>query len=92
MINEVTSGSLAKNGKQNEIIGYVNSIINTDVQVSQLGDGEPDRPGFHITESQSILVLPPSGIPEGFEETAVTLCQNGSPVAGTIIFRPDEEE
>jgi hypothetical protein len=58
MIEEVTSGSLAKNGKLNEVIRYLNSIINTHVEISELGDGSPDRPGFHITPNQSLLVIP----------------------------------
>ena len=29
------------------------------------------------------------GLPEGYVETAVTLCQNGSPVTGSILFKPD---
>lgn len=29
------------------------------------------------------------GIPEGYVETAVILCQNGSPVTGSILFKPD---
>lgn len=33
-----------------------------------------------------------NGIPEGYVETAVTLCQNGAPVTGTILFKPDTVE
>ena len=29
------------------------------------------------------------GLPGGYVETAVTLCQNGSPVTGSILFKPD---
>ena len=29
------------------------------------------------------------GIPEGYEETAVILCENGSPVNGSILFKKD---
>jgi hypothetical protein len=29
------------------------------------------------------------GLPEGFAETAVTLCQNGSPITGEILFKAD---
>jgi hypothetical protein len=29
------------------------------------------------------------GLPDGYVETAVTLCQNGSPVTGSILFKPD---
>lgn len=91
MIDEVTSGSLAKNGKLNEVIRYLNSIINTHVEISDIGDGSPDAPGFHITENQSLLVIPEGGLPEGYVETSVTLCQNGSPVDGSILFKIDEE-
>lgn len=65
MIDEVTSGSLAKNGKLNEVIRYLNSIINTHVEISELGDGSPDRPGFHITQDQSLLVIPEAEIGSG---------------------------
>ena len=30
-----------------------------------------------------------NGLLEGYVETAVTLCQNGSPVTGSILFKPD---
>lgn len=30
------------------------------------------------------------GVPNGYEETDVILCQNGSPVSGQILFKPDE--
>ena len=30
-----------------------------------------------------------NGLPGGYVETAVTLCQNGSPVTGSILFKPD---
>jgi formylmethanofuran dehydrogenase subunit A len=29
------------------------------------------------------------GVPDGYVETSVTLCQNGSPVTGSILFQPD---
>ena len=32
---------------------------------------------------------PSNGVPEGYVETSVTLCQNGSPVSGSILFQPD---
>ena len=88
MIDQVTQGSLAKNGKLNEVIEHLNSIIDCSVIVSELGDGDADRPGFHVTSDNSILVLPPQ--PDGYVETAVTLCQDGSPVAGSILFKADE--
>lgn len=29
------------------------------------------------------------GIPDGYEERAVILCDGGTPVSGTILFKPD---
>ena len=29
------------------------------------------------------------GLPSGYTETAVTLCQNGSPITGKILFKAD---
>ena len=29
------------------------------------------------------------GVPDGYEETDVILCQDGSPVSGQILFKPD---
>lgn len=29
------------------------------------------------------------GIPDGYTETAVTLCENGSPITGSILFNAD---
>lgn len=29
------------------------------------------------------------GLTNGYEETAVTLCENGSPIEGKILFKPD---
>ena len=95
MIDEVTQGSLAKNSKLNEVIAYLNSIINVTVKPSLIegDDGEPDRPGFHITENDSTLIVPGGSgdLPEGFVEQSVTLCVDGSPVEGTILFKPNEE-
>ena len=92
MIDEITQGSLAKNSKLNEVIAYLNSIINVTVKPSLIegDDGEPDRPGFHITENDSTLIVP-GGDLEGFVEQSVTLCVDGSPVEGTILFKPNEE-
>jgi len=96
-INKVTQGSLAKNKKLNEVIEAINSIAN--MSVKQGAEGEAPR--FVFAKNQSQLVT--SGattsdddgdggggdLPSGFAETAVTLCQNGSPITGKILFKAD---
>jgi predicted DNA-binding antitoxin AbrB/MazE fold protein len=43
-----------------------------------------------IKQSENNTVIEVSGgIPEGYEETDIILCQNGSPVNGKILFNPD---
>jgi len=52
--------------------------INNDINeqgIDGLGATTPDDGG--------------DGLPEGYEETSVILCQDGSPVSGTILFKPD---
>lgn len=53
-------------------------------------------PGLKYTPSDNNAVLElvkteeeGGGVPEGYVETEVILCQNGSPVAGTILFKED---
>jgi len=96
-INEVTQGSLAKNNKLNEVIGAINSIAN--MSVKQGGEGEAPRFIFAKNKSELIITggsagVPDGGgaggaggVPDGYVETAVTLCQNGSPVNGSILFK-----
>jgi hypothetical protein len=31
-----------------------------------------------------------NGVPDGYVEREVILCENGEPITGTILFRPDE--
>jgi len=45
-----------------------------------------------VTQSDSNTVIEikaGSGVPEGYVEQAVTLCVNGAPVAGNILFKAD---
>lgn len=47
-----------------------------------------------LSEENSHLVVEGGeggeGLPEGYVETSVILCQNGQPVNGTILFKEDE--
>lgn len=50
-----------------------------------------------VTQSDSNTVIeikagsgvPEGGVPEGYVEQAVTLCVNGAPAAGNILFKAD---
>jgi hypothetical protein len=87
-IEKVTQGALAKNKKLNEIIEKLNPLLNIEVN-----EVEEDAPlEIEYSDNNVVLRVPASGgggVPEGYVETAVTLCQNGSPVTGSILFKPD---
>mgnify|MGYP001601812400 CR=1 FL=1 len=89
-INKVTSGSLAKSNKLNEVIQTMNALANMTVRAA---DGE-EAPKLIISDNNSTLITSGGGggggaLPEGYVETSVTLCQNGSPVEGSILFKAD---
>ena len=85
-IEKVTQGALAKNKKLNEIIERLNPLLNIEVN-----EVEEDAPlEIEYSDNNVVLRVPSGGgVPEGYVETAVTLCQNGSPVTGSILFKPD---
>lgn len=92
MIEKVTNGSIAKNKKLNEVIAAVNSLIGMTVREGS----SAESPKLVFGERNSELITTGGGtgdgggggVPEGYVETAVTLCQNGSPVTGSILFKP----
>lgn len=78
------SPTLMQAAKANELIDLMNGLMQ-----SKGSDGINV-----IVEGSGRLVIglddtAGGGLPEGYEETAVTLCQNGSPVAGSILFKAD---
>lgn len=90
-ITKSTRGSLAKTKKQNEIIQKVNAIENMTVRAAT----DEEAPRLIVSDNNSELIVPGGGggggggLPDGYEETAVVLCQNGSPVNGQILFKED---
>ena len=85
-IEKVTQGALAKNKKLNEIINRLNPLLN--IEVNEVEENAPLE--IEYSDNNVVLRVPSGGgVPEGYVETAVTLCQNGSPVTGSILFKPD---
>jgi hypothetical protein len=93
-IEEIKSGSLAKSKKLNEVIRYLNSLLNAKVREGSSTESPKLVAGEISTEiittgGSADVPEGGGGVPEGYVETAVTLCQNGSPVTGSILFKPD---
>ena len=93
-IEEIKSGSLAKSKKLNEVIRYLNSLLNAKVREGS----STESPKLVVGERSTEIITTGGsgdsgdsggGIPEGYIETAVILCQNGSPVNGSILFKAD---
>jgi len=86
-IAKVTQGALAKNKKLNEIIERLNPLLN--IEVNEVEEDEPLE--IEYSDNNVVLRVPANGggVPEGYVETSVILCQSGSPVSGSILFKPD---
>lgn len=86
-IAKVTQGALAKNKKLNEIIKRLNPLLN--IEVNEVEEDEPLE--IEYSDNNVVLRVPANGagVPEGYVETAIILCQNGSPVNGSILFKAD---
>lgn len=84
-IQKVTEGSLAKNNKLNEVIEKLNPLLN--IEVNQVDADEPLE--IEYSDNNVVLRVPESGFDDGFVETSVTLCQNGTAVIGKILFKAD---
>ena len=42
-----------------------------------------------IKQSENNTVIEFTGVPKGYEETSIVLCENGTPVNGKILFKED---
>ncbi len=74
----VTRGGVVQDVSTNAPSEYTQNQTNYGADSNQRGDDV-----FRPTYSRS------GGIPDGYAETEVILCQNGSPVNGSIIFKED---
>ncbi len=39
--------------------------------------------------NNTVIEIPGGGVPDGYEEQSVTLCENGTAKAGKILFKED---
>ena len=85
MIELIEQGSLAKSRKTNEVIKVLNALAKMEIRFV-----EGDKSELVLSDTNCILQLSKSNaLPEGYEEASVILCQDGSPVNGSILFKAD---
>ena len=85
-IDPVTEGALAKNNKLNEVIKLLNSIAGMEVREG----AEGDTVGLTVSDNKSLLVTTGFGdLLNNYADKSVTLCVNGNPVNGTILFKTE---
>jgi hypothetical protein len=85
-IKRITAGSLAKSNKVNQLIKKLNALENMTVRQ---GEGE-EQPALNVADNNSELITTPGGgLPDGYEELDVVICQNGAPLTGKILFNQD---
>ena len=91
MIEKVTSGSVAKNKKLNEVIAAVNSL--TQMTVRQGSSTESPKLVFGERNSELITTGGGGGggLPDGYVGTSVIICDRdtNTATAGSILFKAD---
>jgi hypothetical protein len=71
--------------KRLEIINLIVTKLKplTNIEVKQ------GRSNKIIKSENNTVIEVAGGVPEGYEETDIVLCDNGSPVNGKILFKED---
>jgi len=85
--------------KTNERAGWrkrldlINTIIKKLMPLTRLEIKEGNSNQIIQSENNTTIIIEKktngNGMPEGYEETDIVLCENGSPVNGKILFKPD---
>ena len=71
--------------KRLEIINLIVTKLKplTNIEVKQ------GRSNKIIKSENNTVIEVAGGVPEGYEETDIILCENGTPVNGKILFKED---
>ena len=80
--------------KTNDKLGWrkrlemINLIVTKLKPLTNIEVRQGEKTSIKQSENNTVIEVA-GGIPEGYEETDIVLCQNGSPVDGKILFNPD---
>lgn len=69
----------------------INLIVTKLKPLSNIEVRQGEKTSIKQSENNTVIEVAggTGGIPEGYEETDIVLCDNGTPVNGKILFNPD---
>lgn len=66
----------------------INLIVTKLKPLTNIEVRQGSKTSIKQSENNTVIEVT-GGIPEGYEETDIILCENGTPVNGKILFNPD---
>jgi hypothetical protein len=69
-------------------LNMINLIIKKLMPLTRLEIKKGNSNKIIQSENNTVIQVA-GGIPEGYEETDIVLCENGTPVNGKILFKED---
>ena len=67
----------------------INLIFNKLKPLTNIEVRQGEKTSIKQSENNTVIEVSGGGVPEGYEETDIILCDNGSPVNGKILFKAD---
>jgi len=66
----------------------INLIVTKLKPLTNIEVRQGEKTSIKQSENNTVIQVA-GGIPEGYEETDIVLCENGTPVNGKILFKED---
>ena len=71
-------------------LDVINAIIKNLKPLTNIEIKEGQTTKIHKSEENTVIeIKSANGVPEGYEETSIILCDNGTSTNGKILFNPD---
>ncbi len=67
----------------------INLIVTKLKPLTNIEVRQGEKTSIKQSENNTVIEVAGGGVPEGYEETDIILCENGSPVNGKILFKED---
>ena len=67
----------------------INLIVTKLKPLTNIEVRQGEKTSIKQSENNTVIEVTGGGVPEGYEETDIILCENGTPVNGKILFKED---
>lgn len=67
----------------------INLIVTKLKPLTNIEVRNGEKTSIKQSENNTVIEVSSGGVPEGYEETDIILCENGTPVNGKILFKED---